>query len=357
VAISMKTKKKQTNHRRTASPKASPAHNATAPFIEHAHELRRRFYYIAVTVLVWACAAYAVQQHLVAVLLRPAKGQHFIYTSPGGGIDFLFRVCLYTSFVIATPVIVYNLVRFIEPLISRASRQFVLWISLSSSILAVAGIVFGYYVGLPAALHFLLHQFKTIQIQPLVTIQSYLSFVLAYMLGSALLFQLPIFLLFINRIKPLKPKRLLHYERWAILAAFVLAGLMNPTPNIMSQLLIAGPFIAMYQIGILLVAFANRSKRSSEVVAVVTEPVKAATVTAFQAAAPILATVQTTPEPASQTMKPTPVMAPARFINDVRRPVRYNQPQTRVQPQIQQRPLYTRPRRVMDFTSYPFQST
>lgn len=222
-------------------------------------------YYIAASVLLWGCAAYGVQQHLVNVLLRPARGEHFIYTSPGGGIDFLFRICAYSGIVLSLPVIVYNVLRFIEPLISKGSRRFIAAGSLLSGLLAAGGVVFGYYVGLPAALHFLLHQFQTVQIQPLVTIQSYLGFVIVYMVGSAMLFQLPLLLLLINRIKPLKPRRLLHYERWVILAAFVMAGLMNPTPNVFSQLLVAGPFILMYQLGIILIAIINRGRKLSRV--------------------------------------------------------------------------------------------
>jgi sec-independent protein translocase protein TatC len=256
----MKTKK-ITSQRKITAPSSNLSHKTKLQFIEHLHELRRRVYYIAASVVVWGCAAYAVQQHLVNVLLRPARGEHFIYTSPGGGIDFLFRICVYSGVVLSLPVIVYNTLRFIEPLLAKASRRFVLLGSFISGLLAVAGVIFGYYLGLPAALHFLLHQFTTVQIQPLVTIQSYLGFVLVYMAGSAMLFQLPLLLLFINRIKPLKPKRLLHYERWVILAAFVLAGLMNPTPNVVSQLLVAGPFILMYQVGILLIAYTNRSRK------------------------------------------------------------------------------------------------
>jgi len=258
----MKTKKKPTNHtRRTAARDSNLSHKATLQFIEHVQELRRRFYYVAASVVLWAAAAYAVQQHVVSILLRPAKGEHFIYTSPGGGIDFLFRICVYSGIVFSLPVIVYNTLRFIEPLLAKASRRFILFGSFISGLLAVAGIIFGYYLGLPAALHFLLHQFTTVQIQPLVTIQSYLGFVIVYMVGSAMLFQLPLLLLFINRIKPLKPRRLLHYERWVILIAFVLAGLMNPTPNVLSQLLVAGPFIFMYQVGIMLIAITNRKRK------------------------------------------------------------------------------------------------
>lgn len=254
----MKTKKKQaiTPGRRTP-PKRLTAHSKQ-PFIEHAYELRRRLYFIGISVAVWSAAAYFVQQHLVNLLLRPAGHQSFIYTSPGGGIDFLFRICIYSGLVFSLPVIVYNSLRFIEPLISRASQQFVTWASVASGALAIVGMTFGYIYGLPAALHFLAHQFTTVQIRPLVTIQSYLGFVIVYMAGSAMIFQLPLILLCINRIKRLKPRKLLHYERWVILAAFVLSGLMNPTPNLISQLLIAGPFILMYQVGILLIAYLNR---------------------------------------------------------------------------------------------------
>jgi sec-independent protein translocase protein TatC len=261
----MKIKNNQkTKTRRTESRKPSVAHQKQ-PFIEHAYELRRRIYYIVASVLVSGGALYGVQQHIVRLLLKPAHGQSFIYTSPGGGIDFLFKVCLYGGLIISTPVIVYNLLGFISPLINESSRRFIISISIVSSLLAVAGVVFGYSVGLPAALHFLLHQFKTVQIKPLVTIQAYLNFVMAYILGSALLFQLPIILISINRIKPLKPSSLFHYERWVILAAFILSGLMNPTPNIVSQLMVAGPFIIMYQIGIGIIALVNRSRYSPKI--------------------------------------------------------------------------------------------
>jgi len=257
----MKIKKKPAAaHRRTRSHRVSEAH-APQPFVEHLHELRRRIYYVAASVLIWGSAVYAIQQHVVNALLRPSHGQHFIYTSPGGGIDFLFRICVYAGLILSTPVIVYNLLGFIEPLMSRTSRRFIIWSSLTCAVLALSGVAFGYFIGLPAALHFLLHQFTTVQIKPLVTIQSYLSFVIAYMLGSALLFQLPIIIISINRIKPLKPSSLFHYERWVILAAFVLAGLMNPTPNLLSQLIVAGPFILAYQFSILLIAIINRGRK------------------------------------------------------------------------------------------------
>src|SRR2546421_8023050 len=185
----------------------SKSRNPKLPFIEHLLELRKRLFYVAVSVILWGAAAYFVQQRIVAALLKPAAHQQFIYTSVGGGIDFLFRVCMYTGLVFSIPVIVYHLLRYLQPLIKKDAVRFIAWGSVASGVLALAGMAFGYFLGLPAALHFLLHQFTSGQIHPLLTIQSYMSFVTLYMLGSALLFQLPLVLLLINRVKPLKPKK------------------------------------------------------------------------------------------------------------------------------------------------------
>ncbi|HSX16717.1 MAG TPA: twin-arginine translocase subunit TatC [Patescibacteria group bacterium] len=244
-----------------AQSRLSKPQNPKLPFIEHLYELRRRLFYVALSVGLWATGAYFVQQYIVAALLKPAAHQQFIYTSVGGGIDFLFRVCIYTGIIFSIPVIVFQILKYLEPLIKKDAIRFMTLGSLASGVLAVAGMAFGYFVGLPAALHFLLHQFTTDQIHPLLTIQSYMSFVTLYMLGAALLFQLPLLLVLINRIKPLKPKKLLGMERWVILIAFVLGGIMNPSPRIQDQVLLAGPMIITYQIGILIIWLGGRGKK------------------------------------------------------------------------------------------------
>src|SRR5581483_2149593 len=209
-----KRAKRQNRSQQTHRPEADKL-----PFIEHLYELRRRLFYVAVSIAIFSAIAYSIERTIIKWLLKPAGSQHFIYTSPIGGIDFLFRVSLYIGIALSIPVVVYQFLRYIEPLLKESSARFIAVGSIASGVLALIGIVFGYTIGLPAALHFLLHQFIfTKQIQPLITIQSYMSFVSVYMFGSALLFQVPLLLIFINRIKPLKPKKLisLRYQRWVI---------------------------------------------------------------------------------------------------------------------------------------------
>jgi len=311
--------------------------------MEHVRELRKRITYIALSVGFFGAIAYGVEHHIIAALLRPAAGQQFIYTSPGGGIDFLFRVCLYSGIIASIPVIIYQILRYMEPLITKASAHFIGWWSAASGILAIAGVLYGYFWGLPAALHFLLHQFVTKQIQPLVTIQSYMSFVMVYMVGSALLFQVPLILLFINRIKPIKPQRLFKYERHVIVAAVIIAALMNPTPNVFALLFLAGPIILMYQIGIALIWYLNRGAKQPPIVHELLQKDAEARAARTERATQTQPLPQPKPVQAAATQSPKP--APLRPA----RPQRYAN-------QVVRRPLpqpTTRPRMISDFRVPP----
>jgi sec-independent protein translocase protein TatC len=230
-------------------------------FIAHIRELRKRLFYAAAAVGLGAGFAYSVQETLTTWLLKPSGNQQFIYTTPGGGFDFQFKLCLYTGVALAIPIIVFNLFKYIHPLLKNESKRFMGWLMFSSSLLALTGIGFGYFFGLPAAMHFLLQGFSSSRIAALISIQSYMSFVMIYLLGSALLFQIPLILLLINRIKPLPPKKLFANQRWFIMGAFVLGAIISPTPDIRNQLVLTGPIIIMYELSIVMIWLINRRTR------------------------------------------------------------------------------------------------
>lgn len=254
-------KRKQTPKTARRAPSAQRA--VRLPFIEHLLELRRRLFYVVVSIVIWSGAAYAVEHSLVNLLLEPAHGEKFIYTSVGGGLDFLMRVCIYAGIVMSIPVIIYQILRYIEPLIGRGSTKFIFTVSATSGVLALAGVLFGYLLGLPAALNFLLNQFHTRDISALITIQSYLHFVIVYLVGSALMFQVPLVIYCINRIKPLRLKTLFKYERWVVVISIIAAAAINPSPRVLDLALLAVPMILSYQVGILLVWHSNRYGRRS----------------------------------------------------------------------------------------------
>ncbi|MCA9324676.1 twin-arginine translocase subunit TatC [Candidatus Saccharibacteria bacterium] len=249
------------NKKKTAAKKRlRPQNNdpLRLPFLEHLLELRRRVFIVSASVVGWSFVAYAFEQQIVHWLLKPANGQQFIYTTVGGGIDFLFRVCLYVGIVLSIPIIIYQMLRYLQPVIGQHPTRFIVLGSITSGVLALLGILFGYFIGLPAALNFLLNQFNTSDISALITIQSYLSFVILYLLGSSLMFQVPLIIYFINRIKPLRVRTLLKQERWVILFSFIAGAIINPSPRAQDMALLAVPMIISYQIGVVIVWYVNR---------------------------------------------------------------------------------------------------
>jgi hypothetical protein len=158
------------------------------------------------------------------------------------------------------PVIMYNLYKFLSPLIVRQKRLTIFLFITTSFILACLGVVFAYFVSLPAALIFLT-QFGGDSVKSLITANEYFSFALAYLGGFAILFQIPLLIMIINRIKPLKPSGMLKNMRWIILASFIVAAMLTPTPDPINQAIMAAPIIILYLLSIIMVFFTNRRRQ------------------------------------------------------------------------------------------------
>ena len=260
------TQAKPTNHSSALS--GQPAQQKV--FLDHVIELRNRFFVVAAVLLVGCAGGYAVNEHLLKILLAPLGNERLVYLNPGGGFDFIFTVSLYFAIIVSLPVILYQLYRFLSPLMLTASRRFAILLTLSSVLLATAGILFGYFIAVPSALQFLT-TFAGEYVDAQLTTTSYLSFITMYLLGLAALFQLPLILLLVNRISgPLKPSKLLASERFLIGGAFIAAAIITPTPDIANQLLLAGPVIGVYQLGVVGVVLQNREvkRRSARSVAI-----------------------------------------------------------------------------------------
>lgn len=263
----MKSSKNKPTTRR-AQNRLRKARPETLPFIAHLQELRRRLFLVALTVAVFTGLATTVQARLTTWLLKPSGGQHFIYTTPGGGLDFQLRLCLYAGIALSIPMIIFQVFRYVHPLLGYGLERFLRRAMVASSLLAFAGILFGYFFGLPPSLHFLLQNFSSDRIAALITIQSYMSFVTLYLLGCAIAFQLPLILLLINRIRPLKPRTLMRGQRWVLLGAVVAGAIISPTPDIRNLLMISGPIILLYELSIVMIWLINgRHGRSKKITA------------------------------------------------------------------------------------------
>lgn len=257
------TKRDQTKRRRNRSTSAL-VQPAPATFMDHVRELQGRLFVIAVVFLVGAAAAYPFFDKIVDLIVSPLGKEHeLVYLTPGGAFSFIIQVCLYVGAIAALPMLIYQLYRFIMPAVKKVTMHRAIGFTLASFFLAIVGIVFAYVVSLPAALYFLT-SFDLYHINPMLTIDSYFSFVMTYILAGAILFQLPLVMIMIDSIKPQPPKRLMKFQQHIIVGSFVVAAIISPTPDALNQTLLASPMVVMYQLGIVIIAWRHRRSRRSK---------------------------------------------------------------------------------------------
>jgi sec-independent protein translocase protein TatC len=207
--------------------------------------------------MVTSAVAYNYRDFLVHLVLSPLGDQKLVYLTPAGGFSFIFQITMYAGAVVTAPILIYHLYRFVVPALPKHAQKHSFGVIASAVVLMLAGVSFGYFVAIPAALHFLTN-FAGEYVTPNLTADSYLGFILAYVAGLGVLFQLPLLLVFWNWMTPMGPGKLLSSERFVIVFAFVAAAIMTPTPDILNQSLIAVPIIAIYQLGVIAVVMVNR---------------------------------------------------------------------------------------------------
>lgn len=213
------------------------------------------------SLLVFSTIAYIFFKQILAVFQAPLHEKLF-YTSPVGGFSFVIKLCITVGLIFTIPVIVNRLFAFVKPVIPKGIQRSFAWYSAVSVLLAIIGVVFAYFVSLPGALKFLTN-FNKEQIQALITVDSYFTFVSTYLVGYALLFQTPIIMLFINRVKPIEPGSTGKYQRFVVGGSFVLAAVLTPTPDPWNQLLMALPMIILFQFGVVAVRMINRQEKAT----------------------------------------------------------------------------------------------
>lgn len=232
-------------------------------FIEHLHELRARLLASGVIFLCGGTFGYLIRDYLLKALNRSSH-QTLYYTTPTGAFSLVMKLCVMLGIMLALPALTYNLMAFIQPALKRHfSRKQLILVSLLSLVLAVSGALFAYYVVVPMSLHFF-NSYRVPGIEPLISATAYLDFITNHILTFIIIFQIPLVILFIDRIRPLSPKTFWKYERHVIIGSLVIALILPFTYDPFTEFLVAIPMIVLYNLSIILVVIAHRSRRTQQ---------------------------------------------------------------------------------------------
>jgi sec-independent protein translocase protein TatC len=241
-------------------------HEEKQPFMKHLEELRKRLVSSAIAVGACFVVCYIFAERLFAILVSPLKaqmveGDKLIFTN----LPEMFLTYLKTAFIaailLASPFIFYQIWMFVAPGLYQKEKKYLFPFVFFSTILFVGGSLFGYFVVFPFGFKFFLG-FATDYIQALPSVKQYFSFAVKLLFAFGVVFELPVVIFFLTKIGIVTTAQLQKKRKYAILMTFVLAAILTP-PDVITQCMMAGPLIILYELGILISRIAG-SKRVVE---------------------------------------------------------------------------------------------
>jgi sec-independent protein translocase protein TatC len=253
---------------------------AEMSFIDHLEVLRAHLFRSVIAIVLGAVVAGIFNKFIVKnVLLGPTHGDFPTYgvicrlgewlnlgnalcmegisvrlqsTVVSGQFSMWFTVVLVSGLILAFPYVFYEFWKFIRPALTKRelgkTRGVIFWVSF----LFFTGVLFGYFVVAPYALNFFFHFQLDETVENIWTINSYIDMMLPLVLGSGLAFQLPLVIYFLARIGIVNARYLGSVRKYAVVVIFIIAGIITPGPDVVSQLAVALPLLLLYEISILL---------------------------------------------------------------------------------------------------------
>ncbi|MFP4369551.1 MAG: twin-arginine translocase subunit TatC [Candidatus Kapaibacterium sp.] len=223
-------------------------------FMDHLEELRTRIIWALVGVIIGsAIASIFINQIMEFVLLNPASSVNLKLQNlrPFGQPFLYFKVVIVCGIIISFPFILYQLWKFIAPGLYENERKWVSSITFFTSLCFMIGIVFAYFLMIPSMLRFAA-SFGSENIMNIIDINEYFSFITMMLLASGLLFEMPMVAYVLSRIGILSPQTMRKYRRHGIIIILILAAMLTPSPDPVSQLIFAVPLFGLYEISILI---------------------------------------------------------------------------------------------------------
>lgn len=236
--------------------------------LEHLQELRSRLIWCVVSLIIGVAVAAIFTNDVLDLLLKPAKERapdaQFVQLKVLGNFATFFKVALYTGVGIAMPVWVYQTLMFVLPGLTLQEKRWVLPVTLGIFLCFGTGVAFAYYVILPQTLGFLLN-FNKDQFKPVIQAQDYLDFTTRLLFWLGVSFQMPLFVLALARFGIVSGRKMLGWWRYMVVVVFLVAAVVTPTPDPLTQTMVAAPLLVLYLIGVALAFLFGRDRRAPAV--------------------------------------------------------------------------------------------
>ncbi len=235
------------------------------PFTSHLEELRSRLIICTVAVVLGFVISYFFAEQLFDILVKPLQKELppdslLIFTGLPEAFFVYLKLSFFAGIFLAAPVLLWEIWGFVAPGLYDHEKKYIFPFVIFSTLLFFIGILFCYFVVFPFAFKFFMGYSSDI-IKPLPSVKEYLSFSCKLLLAFGIIFELPIFILFLAKLGIVNEKMLRTQRKFAILGIFIVAAILTP-PDVVSQILMAIPLMALYEISIYVAKLFG--KKSSE---------------------------------------------------------------------------------------------
>jgi sec-independent protein translocase protein TatC len=212
---------------------------------DHLEELRQRIFYALIAIVIGVVGCFAFVKPIVALLEAPAQGVKFLQLAPGEFFFVSIKVAGYTGLLIASPFILYQIIAFVLPGLTKREKGFLGPIVLGSSVLFVGGLAFAYIALIPAALNFFITYGEGV-VEQSWSIDRYFEFILLLMFSTGLAFQIPVIQALLGFLGIVSSQRMISGWRYILVGAAVLGAVLTPSTDPLTQCLLSGAVLSLY---------------------------------------------------------------------------------------------------------------
>ncbi len=225
-------------------------------FLEHLDELRRRIVYSLVAVGVGLIFGFLWLGKISTFLLEPTfsvlpPGRHMIYTQPGEAFSFNIQIALIAAVVFAAPLIMYQVWLFVAPGLYQKEKKLAIPFVALSTLGFLAGALFNHYIVFRFMMRFFA-SFDTNELVFMPRLEDVFDLYTKMLLGMGLVFQMPTIILFLAKMHLVNWRFLALHFKYAILISFIIAAIITPSPDAVTQTIFAAPMIGLYLVGIII---------------------------------------------------------------------------------------------------------
>ena len=226
---------------------------------DHLRELRERLLKSVIALVVGTAVGLAFAEQILKVLLAPyGPAKQLLVTSPISPLTNVFTVSVTTGAILALPFILYQALAFIFPGLLPHERRWVMIALPFGFGLFLLGVLFAFFVMLPAAVGFLTGIFPSV-FNVALTPDDYIPFVAGVMFWMGVAFEMPLIIFVLAKANVINANLLKRHWRWAVVIVAVLAALITPTPDPLNMTIVMVPLLLLYGLSIILAYLARRN--------------------------------------------------------------------------------------------------